>query len=299
MKKLTIWIIIAMLLAWGTLLLNAGETDMTTIFPTLKGWTQKGKPDVYTPDNLFEYINGAAEVFLSYDFQVLATLTYENQKKNSFTVDVYRHNNDRNGFGIYSAEKPQKGNFIPIGAQGYYETGILNFLKGAYYVKMSGYDLGDNDKQVLTTAAEAIAKALKGTVSFPTAATCFPDKGKLANSERYINQNFLGHAFLHSAFTADYEIDGRKFQVFIIENENAKDVEKILQGYLDFLKKKGIKFEESNNLYRFQDPYYRSYGMMNLKKSKNYLWGLFSKNNTTAEFFIREIEKNLKKNKLI
>jgi hypothetical protein len=288
-----------MLLAWGTLFLNAGETDISTIFPTLEGWTQKGKPDVYTPDNLFEYINGAAEVFLSYDFQVLATITYENQKKNSFTVDVYRHNDDRNGFGIYSAEKPQKGNFIPIGAQGYYEKGILNFLKGTYYVKMSGYDLGDNDKQVLTTAAEAIAEVLKGTVGFPTAAKCFPGKGKLTNSERYINQNFLGHSFLHSAFTADYEKDGRKFQVFIIECENAGGVEKILQSYLDFIKKKGIKVEENQNLYRFQDPYYRSYGTMNLKKSKNYLWGLFCKSNSTAEFFIREIEKNLKKHKLI
>jgi ABC-type amino acid transport substrate-binding protein len=289
----------AVLLAWGTLFLDADEADMTTIFPTLKGWTQKGKPDVYTPDNLFEYINGAAEVFLSYDLQALATITYENRKKNSFTVDVYRHNNNRNGFGIYSAEKPQDGNFIPIGAQGYYEKGILNFLKGTYYVKMSGYDLGDNDKQVLTTAAAAIAETLKGTVGVPTAAKCFPGKGKQANSERYINRNFLGHSFLHSAFTADYEINGRKFQVFIIESENAGDVEKILQSYLDFLKKKGLNVEENKNLYRFQDPYYRSYGTMNLKKSKNYLWGLFSKGNSAAEFFIREIEKNLKKNKLI
>jgi len=299
MKKLTIGIIIATLLAWGTLFLNADKADMASIFPTLKGWTQKGKPDVYTPDNLFEYINGAAEVFLSYDFQVLATVTYENQDKNSFTVDVYNHHNNKNGFGIYSAEKPQKGDFVPVGAQGYYEKGILNFLKGAYYVKMSGYDLGDNDKQVLTTAAQAIAGALKGTVGFPTAASCFPDKGKQDNSERYVNQNFLGHSFLHSAFTADYEIDGRKFQLFIIESENTDGVEKILDSYLGFIKKKGLTIEENKNLYRFQDPYYRSYGTMNLKKSKNYLWGLFSKNNSSAEFFIGEIEKNLKKNKLI
>jgi hypothetical protein len=299
MKKLTLWTAIGMLIVWGILSLNAEETNMTTIFPTLEGWTQKGKPDVYTPDNLFEYIDGAAEVFLSYDFQALATLTYENREKNSFTVDVYRHSSDRNGFGIYSSEKPQKGNFIPMGTQGYYEKGILNFLKGPYYVKMSGYDLGDNDKGVLTTAAGAIAKVLKGTTDFPGAVKCFPGKGKQTDSERYINQNFLGHSFLHSAFEADYEIAGKKFKVFIIETGRAEEVDKIVQSYLDFLDKKGIKVEANNNFYRFQDPYYRSYGMMNMKKEKNYLWGLFSTDNSTAESVIREIETNLKKNKLI
>lgn len=279
--------------------LHAGGTDITGLFPVFEGWTKKGKPDLYTPDNLFEYINGAAEVFLSYDFVKLATLTYENNKEHSFTVDVYQHNSDRNGFGIYSQEKPQKGNFLDIGAQGYYEKGVLNFLKGSFYVKMSGFDMGDNDEKVLTTAAKALAKALQGTEDFPVVVKCFPEKGKIANSEAFINKNFLGHSFLHSAFVANYEIDGRKLQVFIIETGKPGEVEEILDNYTGLLKKKGIPVEQKGKSYRFQDPYYRSSGMMNMKIEKNYLWGLFCKNNAAAESFIREIEKNLKKNKLI
>jgi hypothetical protein len=279
--------------------LHAGGSDITGIFPGFEGWAKKGKPDLYTPDNLFEYINGAAEIFLSYDFVKLATLTYENKQENSFTVDVYQHNNDRNGFGIYSQEKPQKGNFLDIGTQGYYEKGVLNFLKGSFYVKMSGFDLGDNDEKVLTNAAKELAKALEGNVNFPAVVKCFPEKGKIANSEAYINKNFLGHAFLHSAFVVDYEIDGRKFQVFIIETGKPGEVKDIFNNYTAFLKKKGVPVEQKGNLYRFQDPYYRSSGMMNMKMGKNYLWGLFSKNNAAAESIIREIQKNLEKNKLI
>jgi hypothetical protein len=299
MKKLTISIIIVMAFTLAVPGLHAGGTDITGLFPVFEGWTKKGKPDLYTPDNLFEYINGAAEVFLSYDFVKLATLTYENNKEHSFTVDVYQHNSDRNGFGIYSQEKPQKGNFLDIGAQGYYEKGVLNFLKGSFYVKMSGFDMGDNDEKVLTTAAKALAKALQGTEDFPVVVKCFPEKGKIANSEAFINKNFLGHSFLHSAFVANYEIDGRKLQVFIIETGKPGEVEEILDNYTGLLKKKGIPVEQKGKSYRFQDPYYRSSGMMNMKIEKNYLWGLFCKNNAAAESFIREIEKNLKKNKLI
>jgi hypothetical protein len=98
---------------------------------------------------------------------------------------------------------------------------------------------------------------------------------------------------------ADYEIEGRNFQVFIIETGKPEEVKEILNNYTGFLKKKGIPVEQKDKSYRFQDPYYRSSGMMNMKMEKNYLWGLFSKNNAAAESFIREIQKNLEKNKLI
>ena len=298
MKNITIGSVILMV-CFSMVMLGAGQKDMTSIFPTLDGWTKKGKPQVFTPDNLFEYINGAAEVFLSYDFEKLATLTYENVKKNSFTVDVYRHSSDRNGFGIYSQEKPQTGDFLVVGAQGYYEQGILNFFKGSYYVKMSGYDLGDNDKAVLTAAAKKIAAQLEGTQGFPDVLKCFPPEGKIPNSQGYINKNFLGHSFLHFAYVTDYQLKGEKVRVFIIESNDNTGVEKILESYLAFIKKKGMKVEENKNVYRFQDPYYRSSGMMNLKIKNNYLWGLFSKENATADFYIDQIEKNLKKKKLL
>ena len=299
MKKLTIVIIIVMALAWANPGLAADSKDIASILPSLEGWAQKGKPDIYTPDNLFEYINGAAEIFLSYDFVKLTSLTYVNNEENSFTVDVYQHSSPRNGFGIYSQEKPQRSDFLDIGAQGYYESGVLNFFKGSFYVKMSGYDLGASDEKVLTNAAWAFAKALEGSTDFPAVVKCFPGKGKIANSEAYINKNYLGHSFLHSAFVADYDLEGRKFQVFIIETGKPEEAEEILNHYTGFLKKKGIPVEQKEKFYRFQDPYYRSSGMMNMKMGKNYLWGLFSNDNATAESLLMEIQKNLEKNKLI
>jgi hypothetical protein len=298
-KKLTISIMIVMAFAWVTPSLHADSRDTAGMFPDFEGWTKKGKPDLYTPDNLFEYIDGAAEVFLSYDFVKLTSVTYVNNEENSFTVDIYQHSSPRNGFGIYSQEKPQKSDFLDIGAQGYYENGVLNFFKGSFYVKMSGYDLGDKDEKILTAAAWALAKVLEGSADFPAVVKCFPGKGKIADSEAYINKNYLGHSFLHSAFVTDYDLEGRKFQVFIIETGKPEEVEEIVNHYTGFLKKKGIPVEQKEKFYRFQDPYYRSSGMMNMKMGKNYLWGLFSENNAAAESLIMEIQKNLEKNKLI
>jgi hypothetical protein len=278
---------------------QAKDADMGAIFPKVEGWSVKGKINFYTPDNLYEYINGAADVFLSYDFVKLASLTLENKEKQTFTVDVYRHNNERNGFGIYCQEKPRTGPFMSIGAQGYYEKGILNFLRGGYYVKMSGFDLGDNDKDVLTGYAKKLAKKLAGATGFPAAVKSFPAEGKVADSEGYIAKNFLGHSFLHSAYVANYMVQGRDIQVFIMEGEDAKTVETILKSYLAFVEKKGLAVEKKNGIHRFQDPYYRSSGKMNMQLKGKYLWGLFSKSDQFAETFLSKIASNLKKHKLI
>lgn len=279
--------------------LAADGDDMATALPVFPNWTAKSQPAVYTPDNLYEYIDGAAEVFLGYDFEKLVSITYENEHKKSFTVDIYHHSNDRNGFGIYSQEKPENGNFIEIGTQAYYEKGVLNFLKGKYYVKLSGYDLGEEDQEILTMVAKTVTDKLDGSGDFPVVLQCFPGQDKIANSERYIAQNFLGHSFMHSAFVADYQYNGKKVQVFIIETDSPSAVDEIITRYREFITKKGEAIEEKGTFIRFQDPYYRRSGKMNMKKSGNYLYGLFCEDDAMSEALIAAIEKNLKEHKLI
>ena len=179
-------LLLILLLSCGLVLFSNGsqEANMTRIFPELADFQKKGNPEEYHPDNLFEYINGAAEVFLSYDFEKLVTLSYKNKLNQSLTIDVYRHSNINNGFGIYSQEKPQKGNFISIGSQGYYEKGIINFFKGSYYVKLSGFDLGENDQELLGNAARAIAKKLESTINFPLSLKGFPEENRIKNQKK-------------------------------------------------------------------------------------------------------------------
>lgn len=278
----------------------ADIVDIKTLFPQLNGWTQKGNIDTYTSDNLYEYIDGAADVFLSYDFQELAAASFVSNPKGSFTVDIYRHGDIKNGFGIYSQEKPAKGPFISIGAQGYYEKGVLNFLAGCYYVKIAGFDLEDRDETILKEAAQQIAQKIQGDNQFPKIVSCFPTEEKIEYSERYAAENFMGHSFLHSAFTADYEKEGRKIQVFIIETNDEKETRKMLDDYLNFVKSKNMTIENpGQDVCRFQDPYYSSSGMMNIKRSGNYLWGLFYNDAKVAGVLIDKIRDNLLKLKLI
>lgn len=296
MKKILTIIMIVLITA---VFLQADATGMGEYFPEVDGWSKNGTPDFYNPDNLYEYIDGAAEVFLSYDFRNLASITYKNKAKNSLTVDIYQHGNANNGYGIYSQEMPREGEFLSIGAQGYYEQGILNFFKGKYYVKISSFDLGDEDEAVLKKFAKAIEEKIKGTTEFPNSLRCFPEKNAINGSRKYISSNFLGHSFLHSAFVGDYQVGDKKLQLFVIETETPEAAQKIVADYREFAQKKGMEIKENNGIVTFTDPYYRSSGPMNIKRRGNFAWGMFCPDKAVAAGFIQDVEASLKKMKLI
>ncbi len=276
---------------------RAGD-DMTGLFPDMDGLKKDGDPGTYLPESLFEYIDGAADVYLSYEFEELATLTYDGGENQSLSIDVYRHSDLRSAFGIYSQEKPQQGRFVRIGTQGYYEKGVLNFFHGRYYVKLVGFYLGEDDEKTLTEAAAAIAERLGGEPAFPKALGCFPSEGKVANSERFLAQDVLGHGFLHSAYAADYEVNGSSVRVFLIEGKDENDANEMLQKYLELAQAGGPVIVEKETC-RFIDPRRGSAERFNLRKAGRYLWGLSASDASTADRFLGAVEDSLRSHGLI
>jgi hypothetical protein len=297
-----VFIILAMLAASCSFASNTDAPvsgDINSLFPVLDGWTKDGSPEIFYADNLWEYINGAADVYLNYDFQKVATLTYDSSPKKSLTIDIYEHDTPRNAFGIYSQEKPAQGKFLKVGTQGYYDKGILNFYIGSYYIKLMGFYLGEEEQQFLESTAGELVGRLKGKPAVPKPVECFPDRGKISNSERYIAKDFLGRRILHSAFIADYELEGEKLRIFIIEAGDEAEAGSILTEYLKQVGEQGNPVTQEDGIYRFEDPYFESSGMMNIKSRDSYIWGLFSDNASVYSFYIEGIEKNLEKNQLI
>ena len=39
--------------------------EKSLVFPEMDGWKQDGKPQVFSPKTLYEYINGAADLYLT------------------------------------------------------------------------------------------------------------------------------------------------------------------------------------------------------------------------------------------
>lgn len=221
--------------------------------PDLSGFKKTTNYPVYTSDNLWDFINGAADTYLSYGFKDLHVAEYS-KGKNVIKLEIYSHKDNEQAFGIYSSERSPTFKFMNVGSQGYKVDGSLNFFKGNYYVKIRTYSKSEKILQSLETLALRVSDMLTGNNEMPLTLKDFPDAGKKKNEESYINESVLGHEFLSGSYKAIYEAaDSSQFSIFLIKKQSSKEVSATVSAYL---KSAGLEMDsETAGKYAFKDGY--------------------------------------------
>jgi hypothetical protein len=221
-------------------------------FPQLKGFKILSDYPVYTRDNLWDFIDGAADNYLSLGFQDLNVVEYK-KGRNIIKLEIYRHRNNTEAFGIYSSERSPSFRFIKIGAQGYRVNGSLNFYKGDFYVKIRTGSKSEKILRSLETLAIRTADMLPGESVLPAILAEFPEAGKQRNEEVYIKEGVLGHEFLQGAFKANYKSNDNNFSIFILDKDSEEETRKIVT---DYLSREEIEIDDpAGGKYVFKDGY--------------------------------------------
>ncbi len=256
--------------ARGALLEEENVSSLHILLPDVVTWKIPESPQDYFPEILFEYINGAAEIYLSYDFKELTVGQYEKGDSNaSLIIEIYDMGTEINSFGIYSAERFPDSQFISLGSQGYLEEETLNFIVGKYYVKLLCFDSGEDSADFLKLFSQEVVKRVKDKGTLPPALAFFPKQGLVRNSEKFILRNFMGYSFLHSGYLANYKLEDLEFDCFLMEGENADDAQNMLKKYLEKKGKQSV--EEISTGFRIKDRYYHN---IYLARVENYLCGV-------------------------
>lgn len=269
-------------------LISAAALLPAVTFPDLPEWNKKDQPQSFTPDNLYEYINGAADNFLAYDFREMTVQNYEKQKQTA-SVEIYHHGSAEAAFGIYASEKSPQADYVTIGGEGYYEEGILNFLCGSFYVKISAFGLGENDRRILTDLAGRVATALPEKGGLPAILQVFPAAGKIARSERFILENVFGHKFLHTAFLCEYAVNGKRFSLFILRGRDEAAARAMVEQYMQFAAMPADALRAGKDL-TVADRYN---GEMLLRWNGRYVLGISGKEKPDAAVYLQAMEKAL------
>jgi hypothetical protein len=213
-----------------------GSPELASLVPRVDAWTPSEAPRSFFPESLFEYIDGAAESYLSYDFRELLVVDLEKKgTEATLTLEIYDMGSPVNAFGIFGAERYPENRAVTIGELGYLEGEALNFMTGRYYVKMLGFGLGEETGSILAGVGAQIAAAVKEKGALPALVLAFPRKGLVAQSEKYIKKNFMGYEFLRDGYVAAYKADGREVEAFFIEAGSEKDAQEMLAKLLEAL----------------------------------------------------------------
>lgn len=168
-------------------------------------------------ESLFEYINGGAEIYHSYNFVEVATATY-GSNGTEMVVDIYRFENPDNAYGLFASYRPENPAFVQLGAEGFSSPTSIDFVKGPFVVKVIGFEKSAEIEQAVSVLASEINGILPADDSRPQKFSIFPQRDIIEATDRIYAESFLGHGFLTGVYVRKYQLDSDTLTLFITED---------------------------------------------------------------------------------
>ena len=200
-------------------------------------WARAAQVQMFNPGDLWEFIDGAAEQFLAYGFQDLATTRYTSDQTRTVVVaEIYRMGEAVGAFGIYRQEVSPKARPLALGVEGRSSSNTIRFWTGEFYVKLTSPPGGGRMPELEALGA-AIAKGLGAPGKMPAEVGWFPSAGQLPDSVKYVPADALGQAAFTKAFEAKYENPGEPSTALVVPFDSDKSAAAALARYESFLAK--------------------------------------------------------------
>jgi hypothetical protein len=193
----------------------AAEPHATELMPESigsTGWARRPEVAVFAGDCLFEYINGAAEMYHKYDFVDLHAAEYEKGDA-VVTADVYLFATADMAFGMYTMFRPDEPDTVMLGIEGFAFGTNWIYVKGPYLVNVYTYD--DSETGPVRAIATAIESDLRGTTGKPATFGVFPADDRVAYSEKIYAEAFLSQDALTDVYAIDYARHDHRFTLFV------------------------------------------------------------------------------------
>ncbi|HMK44115.1 MAG TPA: DUF6599 family protein [Dissulfurispiraceae bacterium] len=221
------------------------------------GWKLEPPASTYSKDNLFDYINGEAELYFPFGFRQLLTGRYSDGRR-ELVVDVYEMGSPLDAFGIYANYRRRDDAPIPIGAGGSLSSSQMLFFKERFYIRLQASGASELPEETFKRCADQVAYRLPGSNVQPSELALVQTAVHVPRSERYIPQSLLGYSFFRRGLISDATVNNAEMQMFVVLDASRADAERTLQSYKDYLKQSGGTFTLLRNgeMVSGEDPLY-------------------------------------------
>jgi len=185
----------------------------------INGWEKSPEITFYTPKNLYEYIDGGAELYISYSFKQLLAMTYRKEGFPEIVVDIFDMGCAADAFGVFVHGSENVDRSIDRDVESESAAGLLTFWKGQYYISILAYPESAEKKQTVLALGKHIAGLIVRSGEKPALLNRLPAENRVSGSTRY----FHHYVWLNSLY---YISDSN----ILLIDENT---EVVMAGYTD------------------------------------------------------------------
>jgi hypothetical protein len=220
------------------------EVRLAELIPReVRGWKALGRGATYDRKTLFDYIDGGAELYLSYRFRKLLAQRFQKAGQPDIIVDLFDLGSSEEAFGVFTAEReePEAG----IGQGSEYAAGLLRFWKDRFFVSVWAERETPRARGAVLALGAAIAKGIKSSGNPPGLVRLLPAQGLAAPRVRYFHdhhslnrlyfvadQNILGLDKHTDAVLAPYRAGRRAAHLLLVRYPSSEDARRALAAFL-------------------------------------------------------------------
>jgi hypothetical protein len=220
--------------AWLSLTLALAGCGPTAVPATDEapaiGWSPTGEPRTYDTENLWDAIDGAADGYLAYGFVQLTIRDYATDGA-SAAVEIYDQGSALGAFGVFRRDRLPDATPLAVGAEALISSPHhCAMLAGASYVQARALE-GTLDEASCSGLFQGLLPDLPGPHGLPAELALLPADGRVAGSEGFTKQSYLGLTELGDCLHAEYRGAGEATHVLFAMVESAgRDADAIWGG---------------------------------------------------------------------
>lgn len=162
----------------------------------IMGWRVADSVETYDRESIFDYINGAGEVYRSYAFQNVTVHRYAKPEAPEIVAEIFDMGTSDDAYGVfsYARETEESG----IGSAFERRGNVLCFWQSKYYVCVVAYKSSDDVRNAIDLLARAIAERLPPVGAAPRMISLLPSENRMVHTERFfrIHASLNYHYFL-------------------------------------------------------------------------------------------------------
>jgi hypothetical protein len=226
----------------------------------------------FDAESIFDYIDGAGEVYRSYNMKLLVARRFHKDGKPDIVVDLFDMGSPEDAFGVFTHDLD--GENAGIGQGSNYKAGLLSFWKDRYFGSVYAEEETAETKGLVFELGRRIAGAIPGLGERPDLLRHLPPDGLDTGRVRFFhNHSVLNYHFFVAdtnillldqktdAVLADYGSKGDRSKVFVAAYEDggsaAKAGASFARAYMPEAAEKGIVKTENGKwtAVRVQDRY--------------------------------------------
>ncbi|MCP4628478.1 MAG: hypothetical protein GY850_33960 [bacterium] len=164
--------------------------DLQTGLPEqIMAWSKDVNDKFYTPQTLFSYINGGAEVYNAYSMSRCFTRHYTTSGGPAIVLDAFDMGTSEDAYGVFTHDPA--GDAIQLGQDGRLRPGWINFWKDRFFISIYSEEETPAAQKAIRLLGEKVDSLIKARGTRPIILRRLPAEDLQAPSIRYLHHHVI------------------------------------------------------------------------------------------------------------